>query len=138
MSIEENKTLVRRFLDEVYNKGNLAVADELVALGYISHNELNVEVLGPEGIKKAANMQRSAFPDLVTTIDDLIAEDDKVVVRGHDQGTHQAEFMGFPPTGKQFTITWIDIFRVEQGKLVEAWLEINIESFKRQLSSDPT
>ena len=135
MTIENNKNLIRRFFDEVYNKGNLAVADELVATGYTSHNELNIDVLGPEGIKKAAIMQRTAFPDLVTTIDDLIAEGNIVVVRGHDQGTHRAEFMGFPPTGKRFTITWIDIFRIENGKLVEAWLEINIESLKKQLSS---
>jgi predicted ester cyclase len=118
MTIENNKNLIRRFFDEVYNKGNLAVADELVATGYTSHNELNIDVLGPEGIKKAAIMQRTAFPDLVTTIDDLIAEGNIVVVRGHDQGTHRAEFMGFPPTGKRFTITWIDIFRIEQDKLV--------------------
>jgi predicted ester cyclase len=134
MSSEANKSIVRRFLDEVYNKGNLSVADELVAPGYISHNELSIEVLGPEGIKKAALMQRAAFPDLVSTIDDLIAEEDKVVVRGHDEGTHAGTFMGFTPTGRRFTITWIDIFRIENGKLVEAWLEINVESFKKQLS----
>ena len=137
MTREDHKALIRRFFEEVYNRGNLAVADELVAPGYISHNELNIEVSGPEGIKKAASMQRTAFPDLVTTLDDLIAEGDKVVVRGHDQGTHRAEFMGFAPTGKRFTVTWIDIFRIEQGKLVEAWLEMNVESFKKQLSPDP-
>jgi steroid delta-isomerase-like uncharacterized protein len=137
MTIETNKSLIRRFLDEVYNKGNLALADELVAPNYTSHNELNIEVLGPDGIKKAAMMQRTAFPDLVTSVDDLIAEGDKVVVRGHDQGTHHAAFMGFPPTGKRFTITWIDIFRIEKGKIVEAWLEINVENFKKQLRKDP-
>ena len=131
MSIEANKALLRLFLDEVYNKGNVAVADQVIAPGYVSHNELNIEVLGPEGIKKAAIMQRTAFPDLVTTIDDLIAEGDRVVVRGHDQGTHLGEFMGFPPSGRRFTITWIDIFRVEHGQLVEAWLETNVESFKK-------
>jgi len=137
MSAEENKALVRHFLDQVYNKGNLAVADEVVALHYVSHSELNIEVLGPEGIRKAAIVQRTAFPDLVTAIDDLVAEGNKVVVRGHDQGTHLGEFMGFPPTGRRFTITWIDIFRVQNGKLVEAWLETNVESFKKQLSSEP-
>jgi predicted ester cyclase len=135
MSTSQNKALVTRFLDEVYNKGNLDVADELVTANYLSHNELNLEVLGPEGIKSAAIMQRSAFPDLVTTIDDLIAEGDKVVVRGHDEGTHQGEFMGLPPSGARFMITWIDIFRIKEGKLVEAWLETNVDSFKRQLGS---
>jgi steroid delta-isomerase-like uncharacterized protein len=135
MSTARNKALVSRFLDEVYNKGNLDVADELVAADYLSHNELDFEVLGPRGIKDAAIKQRSAFPDLVTTIDDLIAEGDKVVVRGHDEGTHRGEFMGLPPSGARFKITWIDIFRVNEGKLAEAWLETNVESFKRQLGS---
>lgn len=134
MSLEDNKALVCRFLDEVYNKGNLAVADELVAEDYASHNQLELEVLGPEGIKQVAVLQRNAFPDLATQVDDILAEGDKVVVRGVDRGTHQGPFMGFAPTGRQFVITWIDIFRIENGKLAEAWLEINIESFKRQLS----
>jgi predicted ester cyclase len=88
MSVEENKALLRRFFEEVYNKGNLAVADELVAEGYVSHNELDIQVLGPEGIKRAATMQRDAFPNLHTTIEDLIAEGNEVVVRGRDTGTH--------------------------------------------------
>ena len=135
MSTMQNNALVRRSLDEVYNRGNLQIADELVAADYVSHNELNIEVLGPQGIQNAAVTQRSAFPDLVTTVDDLIAEDDKVVVRGHDQGTHMGEFMGLAPTGKRFTITWIDIFRIQDGRLVEAWLETNVESFKKRLGS---
>ena len=135
MSVEENKALVRRFLDEVYNKGNYAVADELVAPEYASHNELSIEVLGPQGIKRAALLQRTAFPDIVTTIDDLVAEDDKVTVRGHDEGTHMGPFMGLPATGLRFSITWIDIFRIHNGKLVEAWLEMNVESFRKQLGA---
>jgi steroid delta-isomerase-like uncharacterized protein len=138
MSVEENKLLLRRFFEEVYDKGNLTVADELVAEDYISHNELDIQVLGPEGIKRAAAMQRNAFPNLRTTIEDLIAEGDKVVVRGTDTGTHTgAEFMGIPAKGRRFTLTWIDIFRIEDGKLVEAWLETNVESFKRQLGAIP-
>jgi predicted ester cyclase len=91
MSVEENKALLRRFFEEVYNKGNLAVADELVAEGYVSHNELDIQVLGPEGIKRAATMQRDAFPNLHTTIEDLIAEGNEVV-RGRDTGTHTGRF----------------------------------------------
>jgi len=133
VSTEQNKSLVKRFLDEVYNKGNYDVAYELVAPDYVSHNELNVEVLGPEGIKRTAQLQRRAFPDLLTSIDDLIAEDDKVVVRGHDEGTHLGTFMGLSATGRRFAITWIDIFRIHNGRLVEAWLETNVESFRKQL-----
>jgi predicted ester cyclase len=131
---EQNKALVLRFLNEVYNKDNLAVADEVIAEKYVSHNQLAIEVLGPEGIKNAARMQRAAFPDQASIIEDMIAEGDKVVVRGKDTGTHSgAAFMGIPAKGNKFTITWIDIFRIENGKLVEAWLEIDVERFRKQL-----
>jgi predicted ester cyclase len=131
---DANKALVVRFLDEVYNMSNLAVADELVAPDYTSHNQLAIEVLGPEGIKKAAREQRAAFPDQESLIDDVIAEGDKVVVRGRDRGTHSgAPFVGVAASGRRFEITWIDIFRVEDGQLREAWLEIDTGRFRRQL-----
>ena len=137
MTAEENRRLVARFLDEVYNRGNLAVADELVADDYTSHNRLEIEVLGSEGIKAAARAQRAAFPDQETIIDELIAEGDLVVVRGHDRGTHSgAPYGGIEPRGKPFEITWIDIFRVHDGKLCEAWLEINVANFRRQLTGE--
>jgi predicted ester cyclase len=134
VGIEDNKAIVRRFLDEVYNKGNLAVADELVAADYTSHNQLAIEVLGPEGIKATARAQRAAFPDQESLIDDMVAEGDKVVVRGRDRGTHSgAPFAGIEPRGNRFEVTWIDIFRVEDGTLREAWLEINVAAFRSQL-----
>ncbi len=135
MTAKENKELIKRFFDEVYNKGNLSVADELVAKDYVSHNKLEMEVLGPDGIKKAASMQREAFPDQVTVLDDVIAEGDKVVVRGHDTGTHSGKrFMGIKASGRKFNVTWIDVFRVSNGKLQEAWLEVDVEDFRHQLS----
>jgi predicted SnoaL-like aldol condensation-catalyzing enzyme len=135
LTIEENKRLVARFLDEVYNRGNLAVADELLADDYTSHNQLAIEVLGPEGIKVAAQAQRAAFPDQETIIDEMIAEGDLVVVRGRDRGTHSgAPFAGFEARGHRFEITWVDIFRVRDGVLREAWLEINVAELRRQLT----
>ena len=137
MTGAENKRLVARFLDEVYNRGNLAVADELVTHDYTSHNQLEIEVLGPEGIKAAARAQRAAFPDQETIIDEIIAEGDLVAVRARDRGTHSgAAFAGIEPRGNRFEITWIDIFRVRDGKLREAWLEINVAEFRRQLSGE--
>jgi len=136
MSIENNKAMIRRMFEEVYNQGNYDVADELFAENYVSHNGLGLTVLGPEGIKRVAAMQRTAFPDLHSTIEDLIAEGDKVVVRGIDHGTHLGEFLGYPPTGKPIAITWIDIFRVENGKLAEAWLEVDMENFRKRLSGE--
>lgn len=132
-TMEQKKELVLRFFDEVYNKGNYAFADSVIATDYKSHNRLGFEVLGPEGIKMAARTQRDAFPDQRSEILDLIAEGDKVVVRGRDTGTFTGPFMGIEPSGKRIDITWIDIFRIENGKLKEAWLEIDAGEFRRQL-----
>lgn len=131
--LEQNKELIRRFFEEVYNKGNYAFADSVIASDYKSHNRLGFEVLGPEGIKKAAKAQRDAFPDQRSAILDLVAEGDKVVVRGRDTGTFTHAFMGMEPSGKRIDITWIDIFRIENGRLMEAWLEIDAGEFRRQL-----
>ena len=133
MSAEENKSLIRRFFDKVWNQGKVELVEEFIAEGYVSHNYLNIAVVGPEGIRRAVLAQRTAFPDLHTTIEDLIAEDDKVVVRGRDDFTHVGEFMGYPGTGRKVTLTWIDIFRVKDGKLVEAWLETDSRLFMEQL-----
>jgi predicted ester cyclase len=133
MSAEENKALIRRFFEEVWNNGKVELVDEFIAPGYVSHNHLNIDVLGPEGIKRVVIAQRTAFPDLHSTIDDLVAEGDKVVVRGTDRFTHRGEFMGYAPTGRKITVTWIDIFRIENGKAVEAWLETDTKRFIDQL-----
>jgi len=96
-----------------------------------AHNQLEIEVLGPEGIKAAARAQRAAFPDQETIIDEMIVEGDLVAVRARDRGTHTgAPFAGIEPRGNRFEITWIDIFRVRDGKLREAWLEINVATFR--------
>jgi len=131
---ETNANLVRYFFEEVYNKGNFAVADSLIAEKYTSHNKLNIEVIGPDGIKQAAAAQRSAFSNWKTVLDDVVAQGDKVVVRGHDEGNFTSDYMGIEATGNHFYITWIDIFRIENGKLAEAWLEIDTQDFRKQLT----
>jgi predicted ester cyclase len=136
MSIEANKALVRRLFAEVYNGGRYELADELIAPGYVTHNALDIDASGPEGVKRAAAMQLAAFPDMHTTIEDLRAEGDRVVVRGRDRVTHKGDFMGYAPTGKTWEITWVDIFRVENGKLVESWLEIDMERMRKLLRGE--
>jgi predicted ester cyclase len=133
MTSDENKEIIRRFFDMVWNQGKVEMAEEFIAPHYVSHNGLGIEVLGPEGIRRAVLAQRSAFPDQHTTIDDLIAEGDMVVVRGTDRFTHEGDFMGYPPTGNKVVLTWIDIFRMENGKLVEAWLETDGQRLWDQL-----
>src|SRR6267143_773762 len=112
MSAEENKAIVRQFYDEVVNKGNINMIDKIAALNYVDHTAPPGIPPGKEGEKVWFKMIRAAFPDGRTTIDDIIAEGDKVVVRATMKGTHKGEFMGIPATWKQVTISGIDVPRV--------------------------
>src|SRR5438445_5984935 len=121
MSAEENKTIVRQFYDEVVNKGNINMIDKIAATNYVDHTAPPGIPPGKEGEKLWFKMIRAAFPDGRTTIDDIIAEGDKVVVRATMKGTHKGEFMGIPATGKQVTISGIDVTRFVNGKSTEHW-----------------
>ncbi|MDP7559258.1 MAG: ester cyclase [Planctomycetota bacterium] len=105
------------------NKRNPAVIDELVATDFVDHNPMPGIAPGIEGVKQTAAIHSAAFPDLVEiAFHDMIAEGDKVVVRWTVTGTHRGEMLGIPPTGKQVTLTGVDIFRIVDGKLVELWV----------------
>ena len=114
MSLEENKAIVRRFI-EAYNKRNLDLFDDILAPDYFDHTSK----VGVEGLKQLMNMAFKAFPDFHETIEDIIAEGDKVWARITFTGTHTGEFMGIAPTGKKITTEMVDIFRIVNGKLVE-------------------
>ena len=135
MPIEENKAIVRLICDEVFNKGNLAVADEVFAADYVEH--LPGLPSGLDGFKDFLAMLRAAFPDLHVTIEDLIGEGDKVVWRWTMQGTHQGELFNLPPTGKQATWTEIQIGRFADGKLVEHWMSFDRLDLLQQLGVAP-
>ncbi|MBM3134581.1 MAG: ester cyclase [Chloroflexi bacterium] len=137
MSTEENKAIVRRWVEECYNKGNLAVADELIATNYVNHSAPLGQAPGREGEKQYATMIRSAYPDFHMAIEDQIAEGDKVVTRYTARGTHKGEFMGIPPTGKEITVTGIHIHRIAGGKVVEGWSEFDQLGALQQLGVVP-
>ena len=121
MSTEENKAIVRRIWEEVLNKQNLALVDELIDTNYVYHGPGGQEVKGPEGLKQVFTMYLTAFPDLHFTIEDMVAEGDKVVCRVTLRGTHKGDLMGIAPTGKQVTGTRTVIHRIVGGKEVEGW-----------------
>ena len=121
MSTDENKALFRRLIEEILNKGNLALIDELFSPDYVDHNPVPGIAAGSEGLKQMFAMFRSAFSDLRITVEDLIAEDDKVVGRVAARGTHRGELMGIAATGKQIDMGEIHIFRVVGGKAAEHW-----------------
>jgi steroid delta-isomerase-like uncharacterized protein len=138
MSTEKNKAIIRRWLEEGWSKGNLAVADELIDANFTVHGAGGQTVAsGPEGVKQLVAAWRRGFPDGQMIIDDLSAEDDKVVIRMTWRGTHQGDFYGVAPTGKQVNVTSIGIDRVANGKIVEGWGEVNMLSMYQQLGVIP-
>jgi len=121
MSTEENKALARRVYEEVMNQRNLAVLDEPYVPDFVYHGTSRT-IQGVEAFKQAAKLYFTAFPDLHLTIEDLIAEGDRVVVRFTYRATHQGDFMGIPATGKQVVVPGIGIMRIVNGKVLEEWV----------------
>jgi steroid delta-isomerase-like uncharacterized protein len=134
---EENKAIARRIF-EVFNSGNLALADELIAADVVDHQAMPGMEAGLAGFKQLISMLRAGFPDLRLTVEDLIAEGDKVVGRSTMSGSHTGEFMGMAPTGKQFTIQAIDVMRFAGGKAVEHWGNQDDLGMMQQLGVIPT
>jgi steroid delta-isomerase-like uncharacterized protein len=134
---ETNKTSAQRMIDEVMNKQNMAVIDELFSTDYIMHDPAwPMEVKGPEGFKQwAGAMLEPFFSDSEIAIGDIITEGDKVVVRWTWSGTHTGEFSGIPPTGRQITVTGISIHRFADGKFVESWASYDGLGMMMQLTT---
>lgn len=124
MSLDENKQVIRTYFEEVVNRGNLSLIDRTVARQ-------------AEGLRQVISMFFAAFPDAQTTIDDLIAEGDKVVVRSTTRATHKGALMGIPPTGRSVRYTGIDIFRVADGKIAEHWFVRDHATLMEQLGVLP-
>jgi steroid delta-isomerase-like uncharacterized protein len=134
MSTEENKALARRVIEQMFNEGNLDVADELLALDYVDHDpSLPEDVHGPEGFKQYVGMYRSAFSDLHVQIEDQLAEGDRVATRWTGTGTHDGELAGIAPTGKRVTVPGMEIVRIANGRLVEGWEGYDSGTLMRQL-----
>lgn len=134
-----NKDLVRRVVAEFYNAKNLTAADQLYAADYRHHDPaLPPEMQrGREAYKQIMHMFHTAFPDLHMTIDDLIAEEDKAVLRWTVRGRHQGDLMGMPPTGKTVTLTGIQTMRIAGGKVVEGWVNFDALGMMQQLGAVP-
>ena len=130
MSLEENKAVVRRFI-EAYNKHDLSSIDEFVAPDYVDHTNK----VDREGLKQLFNMAFKAFPDWHETIEDIIAEGDKVWIRVTATGTHTGEWMGIAPTGKKVTSEMVDIYRIVNGKHVEGRFVTDQLDFLKQLGA---
>ena len=136
MSTDTNKAIIRRWLDEGWSQGNLAVADELIDPNFVVHGAGGQTVSsGPEGVKQLVATWRAGFPDGQMSVDDLFAEGDKVVIRMTWRGTHQGDFYGIAPTGRQVVVTSMGIDRVVNGKIVEGWGEVDMLGMYQQLGA---
>jgi predicted ester cyclase len=122
---DQNKAIARRFRDEAWGEGNLAVADEICSSDLVLH--VNDPVTGdlgrgPDALRKMVTIYKAGLPDAHCIIDELIAEGDKVVIQWRGRGTHNGDLAGIAPTGKQVETTGIDIIRIVDGKVVEGWI----------------
>jgi len=138
MSLEQNKSAALRIPLEVFNKGNLDVVDEVMAADYIEHAPVPPGLPpGTVGFKLFIPAYRAAFPDFQYTVDDVIAEGDKVVVRLTARGTQTGEFAGLPASGKQATWSEIHITDMADGKIVEHWVVQDQLGMMQQLGFIP-
>ena len=137
MSTAENKTIVRRLLEDGFNAGNLAAFDEMLAPAFVNHDPANPTVRDRDGLKQYWAALCAGFPDQHTVAEDVIAEGDKVVKRARAQLTHTGTFNGLPPTGKRVTAESISIYRLVDGRITEIWWGYDNLSILQQLGVIP-
>ena len=136
MSVEENKDIVRREAEEIFSQGNLDAVDKIYAPDYVGHEPTTPEgIRGLEGAKQFAAAYRNAFPDLQLTVEDQIAEGDKVATRFTARGTHQGELEGITPTGNQVEMKGIVISRISEGKIAEDWTNFDALGMMHQIGA---
>ena len=131
--LEENKALIRRFVSEVINKGNIDAIDEFVPSNFIELDPLPGQEQGRDGFKQKISMMLDAFPGQQWVVQEQIAEGDKVVSKITWVGTHRQEFLGVPATGKEVMVSGVEIDRVVNGQLVESQLLMDIMGLMLQL-----
>lgn len=135
MSIEENKAIVLRWFAEL-DRGNLDIVDELIADRYVDHNPALPNLSsGREGVRQYVRILKAAFPDAAHTIDDVIAEGDRVMTRVTARGTFLGECIGYRPNGNVIEISGIAVHRIEDGRLVEHWAHADMTGFMHQIGA---
>jgi steroid delta-isomerase-like uncharacterized protein len=135
MSVDP-KDVARRLLAEAFNRGNLDVIDELIHPDLVYHTP-DGDIRGVDGARQLVIAMRSDFPDFHVTVEDVLAERDKVVVRFTDSGTYQGDAFGVIASGKQVSWTGVDIFRIADGKIIEGWGVGDMLGLMRQLGVYP-
>lgn len=138
MSAEQNKSIVRRWVDGGWNSGNLGLIDELFSRNYVMHDPtLPMPVASSEAFKQFVTMYRAAFPDIHFTIENIVAEGDKVAWTIISTGTHQGPLANIPPTGRTINVRCSVISRFDNGKWAEDWVNLDMFSMLQQLGVIP-
>ncbi len=132
-TVDENKAVARRFFTEVWGGGSESVAQELLADSYVGHMTGNPTPLDRAGWLDFFRAFRTAFPDAQFTIEDMIGEGDRVVLRLTMRGTHRGMFNGIPPTGRSVVVTGVSIERIQNGRIVEGWVTNDALGMLQQL-----
>ncbi len=136
MSTEESKAIVRRLIEEIWNRGNLALADEMLTTGFVRYGPAaEGEVRGQEGLKRLVTMYRTTYPDLRVRLEEQVAEGALIATRWTAQGTHRGELMGIAPTGKGMTVAGVIIDRVAGGKIEAEWAYYDLMGMLQQLGA---
>jgi steroid delta-isomerase-like uncharacterized protein len=135
-SSEQNKAVVRRFVEDVWTNGNVDAIDDLFTEDSVLHDPTG-DVRGPAAFKAYNERYLTAFPDLRYVVQDMIAEDDRVAFRARMRGTHEGEFVGVEPTGRSFDAEGIVIARLEDGLIAERWASYDALGMMRQLGIPP-
>jgi steroid delta-isomerase-like uncharacterized protein len=136
MGTDQNKDVARRYYVRVLNDGDLDLLDELAVEAYEEHDPVPGQGSGRGGLKDRVTILRKAFGQTFT-LEDVVAEGDRVVVRWTGHGTHSGEFMGIPPTGQSFSIAGIDVIRFEDGRMAEHWHVVDQLALMQQLGLIP-
>ena len=138
MPKEENKATSRRFYEELFNRGNLAAAEELVTADFVIHDpNIPEQPRGPDGLKRFVAMYREAFPDIEFTVEDQVAEGENTATLWVGRGTHWGELMGIAPTGRRVEVRAFTLHRFSGGKIAEDWAHYDALDVVRQLGVVP-
>jgi len=133
----DNKAVIRAFVEDVINQGRFERANDLVVENFIELDPLPGQQQGREGLKEVIGAMRAAFPDIHWVLDEMIAEDDKVVSRFTWTGTHHGSFLGIPPTGRKVSVKGVVIDRLEAGRMADSRILMDTMSMMQQLGVIP-
>lgn len=137
MAEQDNKALVRRYYDEVFNQRDVDLVDQLAVDDYVEHDPFPGQGDGRDDLKARVQLILDAMRPLRFEVQDVVAEGDTVVVRWVQRGTQSGSFMGIPPTGREFTIAGIDIHRLRDGRMAEHWHVVDLFALLQQLGAIP-